>query len=202
MTNNNFSKTSTPKIKRQSSVRRWLGFGMTIFSLVVGILCIFPGFLGIGYFFYGVFGVGVWPLLILTALSGLAFMRNLNFTASSKYIFYIVMSYISVLCLFHLIFSTNVLSAYYLDFSHMKAYLASSFGLTHGVTAGGVLLSIFIFAIRAILGVVGSYVVYVISASIFIGLAIDYVIYNKAIDRRKKIYNQKHQHQKSRGRAV
>ncbi|MBQ9790893.1 MAG: DUF87 domain-containing protein [Clostridia bacterium] len=191
MTTNQSSNTFNSKIKSQSNAKRWLGFGMMIFALVVAVLCIFPAFLNIGYFFYRIFGVNVWVLLILTALLGFAFMKNLNFTASGKYVFYLVMSYLSVLSLLHLIFSTNALSAYYLDFSHMAAYLESSYLFTHGMTVGGAFLSIFIFIVRALLGVVGSYALYVIMAAIFIGLGIDYIIYSRTIDRRKKLYSEK-----------
>ncbi len=191
MVENSIISNNNKKMKNQRSFKRWFGFGMMIFAIIACILCVFPSFLNIGYFFYRLFGANVWILLILCLLCGFGMFRGLNFVASKKYVLYITLSYLSVLCLIHLIFSTNVLGSYYLDFSHMKAYLDSAYYLHHGVTVGGVVLSIFIYVIRAMLGVVGSYVVYVIMSAIFIGLSIDYIIYNRTIDRRKKLYSEK-----------
>ena len=188
---NNLVINNSDNKSYQSATKKWLGFSMMIFALVSAILCIFPGFLGLGNFFYGVFGFSVWILLFLCFIFGLAGYKNLSFIAGKKYALYVSLSYIFVLCLIHLIFSTNVLSNYYLDFTHMKNYLASAFNLSHGVTAGGVLLSIFVYLIRCLVGVVGSYVIYVIASAIFIGLTVDFIIYSRAIERRKNLYSLK-----------
>ena len=185
-----FNKT-TEKAKYNSTLKKWLGITLMGLSLLCIVLCIFPRFLNLGLFLYRIFGYSGFVIYIATFLLGFASYKNLSFTAGVKYAVYIFMSYLSVLCLLHLIFSTEVLSSYYITFSHMGGYIADSYNLSHGITVGGASLSILVFVIRAISGIAGSYIVYIITAAIFIGLSIDYVIYNRAIERRKRLYSQK-----------
>ena len=164
---------------------------MMIISSILLILAIFPNFLNIGKFFYRIFGFNVIIVYLFMFLVGLATFRRLSFTATKKYMLYIFMSYFSILCLLHLIFSTEVLKNLYVEFSHMGSYISNTYKLTHGYSVGGALLSILVFLIRGICGVAGSYVVYVVLSAIFIGLAVDYVIYNRSIEKRKDAFSQK-----------
>jgi len=182
---------SQNKYKYESNHKQWLGFAMLIISLLSAVFCIFPRFLNLGYFLYRIFGYNIWVILSVVALCSIALMKRLPFTAGKKYIVFILLSYLSVLSLMHLIFATNELANIYLDFSDMKGYLSSAYNLTHGITIGGASLSIFVFIVRGVMGVVGSYVVYVITSAIFIGLTIDFCLYNRAIERRKNLYSLK-----------
>lgn len=184
-------KNNKQKSEYNSNARKWVGITMMVISTILLVLSIFPKFLNIGNFFYRIFGFTAIILYIFNFLMGFALYKKLSFTASRKYAVYIFMSYLSLVCLLHLIFQSDNLSNNYVDFAHMGNYLKDVYSLNSGYTVGGASLSCLVFFIRAIVGVPASYVIYIVMSAIFIGLTIDYIIYNKSIEKRKNIYTKK-----------
>ena len=184
-------KNSKQKSEYSSKSKKWVGTILMVVSAILLVLSIFPSFLNIGNFFYRIFGFSSIIIYLFSFLLGLALYKNLSFTATKKYVFYIFMSYLSVICLLHLIFTSNSLSNLYFDFSHMSEYLKDVYSLSHGYSVGGASLSVLVFIIRSLVGVPFSYVIYIIMSAIFIGLSIDYVIYYKSIEKRKNKYSKK-----------
>jgi len=191
MAENLIFENSKQKNEYTNPIRKWVGLSMMILSLLLLVFAIFPNFLQIGKFFYRIFGYSAIVIYLFSFLLGMAMYKRLTFTATKKYTFYIFMSYLSIVSLLHLIFHTEILNNLYVDISHMGNYLSNVYSITHGISVGGVLLSILVYLIRSLCSVAGSYVVYVVSSAIFIGLAVDYVIYNKSIERRKRLYSNK-----------
>ena len=169
---------------KKISGKKITGIVLMALSGLIFLLCCFPAFLGIGRFFQGLFGVLVYPIMLLMFLVGFALLLNLKYTFSGKYTLYLILSIISLLCLFHTIFTSKIMSTEAVKWSDFSKYLQACLQLKHGITVGGVLLGLLVFPVRALLGIVGVYVVYVILSSIFVGLVVDYIIYKNTRKKR------------------
>ena len=162
-----------------------------IISAICFICCIFPSFLHIGFFFYGLIGVTCFLFFPFLFIVGLALLKKMTFSAGKKYAAYIILSYICVVSLLHLIFQTQMLSTYYLEFNHFKGYISSTYLQTYGTSIGGILFGLLVFFFRCLIGIVGSYILFIILSAIFIGLLTDYIIYNRTIQKRRELYSEK-----------
>ena len=175
----------------RSNRKKWVGLSLMIFSAICFICCLFPSFLHIGFFFYGLLGVTCFWFFPFLFIVGLALLKKMTFSAGKKYAAYIIMSYICVILLLHLIFQTQMLSTYYLEFNHFKGYTSSTYLQTYGISVGGILFGIPVYFFRCLIGIVGSYILFIIMSAIFIGLLTDYIIYNRTIQKRKELYSEK-----------
>jgi len=178
------SKTYKKAKKNKWSAKKVFGVIFLVLGAFAFLFCCIPNFLNIGNFFQGLFGVLAYPLALLLALVGVALIMNLRYTLNRRYGFYLTISIICLLSLLHIIFTTNVLYDKLTDFKHMGAYLKSCYFQSNGITIGGVTLGVFVFTIRALIGLMGSYAFFGIFATVFVGLTIDYIIYSKKKDRR------------------
>lgn len=169
---------------KKLSAKKITGIVLIAISSLIFLLCCFPSFLGLGRFFQGLFGVLAYPLMILLFLIGFALLFNLKYTFSGKYTTYLILAIVSVLCLFHTIFTSSVLNTQAVKISDMEKYLSICIQMPNGITVGGALLGILVFPVRALLGTVGTYVVFVILSSIFVGLVVDYIIYKNTRKKR------------------
>lgn len=172
------------KKERKFGGKRITGIVIMAISCLIFLLCCFPKFLGIGRFFQGLFGWLAYPLMILLFLVGLALLFNLKYTFKGKYTAYLVFAIISILALLQTIITSKTLSAEAVKFADMSKYLHSCLTMKHGITMGGATLGLIIFPIRALLGLAGTYVFFVITSSIFVGLVIDYIIYKNTRKKR------------------
>ncbi len=181
---------------KKISGKKITGIVLMALSSLIFLLCCFPSFLGLGRFFQGLFGILAYPLMILLFLIGAALLLNLKYTFSTKYTLYLILAMTSLLCLFHTIFTTSILNTT-ATFSEMGKYLSLCISMPNGITVGGAILGILVFPIRAIIGVVGTYVVYVILSSIFVGLVVDYIIYKNTRKKRNLAANNPQKWQKT-----
>ena len=172
--------------REKRNIKKVTGLGLLIFGLLSFVLSIFPNFLNIGYFFQGLFGVLVYPLFLLLFLVGMALVLNMNYTFDKKYTIYLSIAFTCLLCLCHTIFSSKVLLNDYTAFNNFKDYLANCYNMANGITVGGAVMGILVFATRCLIGLGGTYVFFAIFATVFIGLIIDYAIYSKGKNKRKK----------------
>ncbi|MBR2908924.1 MAG: DUF87 domain-containing protein [Clostridia bacterium] len=162
------------------SAKKIVGICLLVFSILSFILCCVPSFLNIGAFFQGVFGVLAYPLFLLLTLVGIALIMDLSYTLNKKYAFYLTVSIICVLGLFHTIFTTKyALYDNMTKYADMKRYLSYCYQMTNGITVGGVVLGILVFAIRGLIGLIGTYAFFSVFGTIFIGLTIDFLIHHK-----------------------
>ena len=187
---------SVGKIKKsnrsQVGAKKLFGIILLVLSIFVFLFSCVPAFLGIGRFFQGVFGLLVYPLGLLFALIGIALIMDLSYTLNTKYVVYLTLASICLLSLLHIIFTTSVLYDSTTEFNHMGEYLSHCFKMKNGITVGGVLLGIFAYIVRVLLGLVGAYAFFGIFSTIFIGLTIDHLIYNKRkVVRREKLTQEK-----------
>ena len=167
------------------------GICMLVLGVLFFVLCIFPSFLGIGRFFQALFGVMAYPLFLLVTLVGLAFMMNMSYSFNKKFTSYLVVSLLSILCLLHTIFTSNVLLEKFTNFSQFGEYLAHCYHLSGGITVGGASLGILVYFFRALIGLGGTYVLFAVLATVFVGLVIDYLIYSKKQGKKVKIIEKK-----------
>lgn len=167
-----------------SKAKKITGICLIVLGGLIFLFSLFPSALVVGDFFLGVFGVMTYPLCLFMALLGVALIMNLSYTFSKKFTFLLVVAILSLLCLAHTIFTSKALNNTYVSFRDMGGYLKACYQMTGGVTVGGLLLAIPVFLVRALLKLGGAYVVFAIIATIFIGLIVDYIVYNK--NRKKK----------------
>ncbi len=170
------------------SIKKTIGICLIVLGVLVFLFSLFPSALVIGNFFLGVLGVLTYPLCLFLVLLGTALIMNLSYTFSKKFTFYLAVAILSLLCLAHTIFTSKMLNSTYVSFKDMGGYLKACYNMENGITVGGVLLGIVVFFVRALLKLGGAYVVFAILATVFIGLIVDYLIYNKA-RKRKEIKN-------------
>ncbi len=149
-----------------------------IFLLVFSLVFIFSCtcfVLPFGNILVGTFGYMVFPLSVFLGLISLALFLGFSYSRRIKSTTYIVIAVLSVLLAVHSIATYKPLNAI-VDAETLKAYLASSyesFSLlgSFGSILGGI--------ISLALGGMGTIVVYVILATIFIGLFVDFQFYGK-----------------------
>lgn len=167
------------------------GIVMLVLSAVFFVLCIFPSFLGIGRALQGIFGAMCYPLFVLLFLVGIALSLNMSYTFNKKFTAYLLMSVLGILCLLHTIFSSKIMMDETKTFAEFGKYLASCMNMENGITVGGAFLGIIVYFIRCIIGLGATYVVFAVLATIFVGLVIDYIIYNKKQGRQTKLLEKK-----------
>lgn len=167
------------------------GICMLVVSAIFFVLCIFPSFLGIGRLFQGLFGAMCYPLFVLLFLIGVALSLNMSYSFNKKFTAYLVLSAFGIICLLHTIFSSPFMMETAKDFSGFGEYLSYCLKMNSGITVGGAFLGIFVYFLRALIGLGATYVVFAILATVFVGLVIDYIIYNKKQGRDTKLLEKK-----------
>lgn len=167
------------------------GICMLVVSVIFFVLCIFPSFLGIGRFFQGLFGAMCYPLFVLFFLIGIALSLNMSYSFNKKFTAYLVLSAFGIICLLHTIFSSPFMMESAKTFSDFGSYLSYCLKMSGGITVGGAFLGIFVYFFRALIGLGATYVVFAILATVFVGLVIDYIIYNKKQGRDTKLLEKK-----------
>lgn len=147
---------------------------LIVFSLAFIFACL-KNVLPIGAWIVGTFGILTYPLMIILVLLSLAKALGLTYTRNSKATALILLFLISLIYAIHSIATFKELNLVigfktfgkYLGYSYKHLTLAGSFG------------SIFCGLISIMLGAMGTIVVCVILATLFLGLFIDYEFYGK-----------------------
>jgi len=184
---------SIRKVNRKTTeAKKTIGSILLVTSVLLFFFSCIPNFLNIGRFFKAIFGILVYPLSVFMGLVGVALLMRLKYTVRKKYSTYLFISLFCLICLMHAIFTTDLLYDNLTKFSQMKDYLKACYNMSSGITVGGALIGFFVFFVRAMLGLVGCYAFFGVFATVFVGLTIDYVIYNKKRDeRREKLTQEK-----------
>lgn len=176
---------------KKLSGKQITGIVMLVLFAALFVLCIFPSFLGIGKFLQGIFGAMCYPIFVLLFLVGIALSLNMSYTFNKKFTTYLFMSVFGIICLLHTIFSSGIMMNETRTFAEFGKYLSSCMSMQNGITVGGAFLGIFVYLFRCIIGLGATYVVFAVLATIFVGLVIDYIIYNKKQGRQTKLLEKK-----------
>ncbi len=147
---------------------------LIVFSLVFIFACL-KNVLPIGKLIVGTFGVLAYPMSLIFAFISLATFLGFSYSKNPKPIVLFAIALFSVLLAVHSISTYKSLDTV-ITFSNMKGYLNVSYKTTTLVGSFG---SILCGLISMLLGAMGTIVVYVILATIFSGLLLDYEIYGK-----------------------
>ncbi len=147
---------------------------LIIFSLMFIFSCM-KAVLPIGNIIVGTFGVVTFPLLLLLILFCVAKILGLSYTRNKKTTIYAWIILISLLFTIHSIATFKQLNLI-VSFSSLKTYLAMSYDK---ITLIGSFGSIFCGLLSMMLGSMGVIIVFVILATLFIGLLVDYNFYGK-----------------------
>lgn len=188
------------------TTKKAVGITMLVLSVLVFLLSCIPSFLNIGKFFQGVFGILIYPLCLLTALIGVALIMGLRYTFDKKYTAYLLVAAVCILMLLHTIFTSGILYDKYTAFKNFGEYLKACYYMESGITVGGVLFGLLVFLIRGIIGLGGTYALFAILATLFVGLTIDYAVFNKGKRRKpadfaKRDIEQKEKFEKALGES-
>ncbi len=147
---------------------------LVIFSLMFIFSCM-KSVLPIGAIIVGTFGVMTFPLLVFLALLCIAKILGLNYTRNKKTTIYGLIILFSLLFAIHSIATFRELNLV-VSFESLKIYLSLSYNkVTLVGSAGSVICGL----ISMLLGSMGVIVVFVIMATLFIGLFVDYNFYGK-----------------------
>ena len=148
---------------------------LTIFSLAFIFSCMHK-ILPVGRVILGTFGIMSYPMFLLLILISLASVLGLSYTRSQKATTYFCIALLSVLLFIQAIATFKPLNTV-INFSTLKSYLSLSY--TSKITFLGSCGSLVCGLISILLGAMGSIVIFVITATLFIGLFIDYQFYGK-----------------------
>ena len=161
------------------------GLFITVFVLAFIFACL-SKVLPLGRYIVGTFGILTYPMLIALTLISLAKFMGFSYTKSMKSTAYFWIFVLSILMFIHAVSTFKALDAVVNGKTFAK-YLAMSY--TSKVTLLGSCGSIVCGLISMLLGAMGVVVLSVISATLFMGLFIDYQFYGKYEPHVKKIKN-------------
>lgn len=147
---------------------------LIVFSLAFIFACL-KNVLPIGNFIVGTFGILTYPLMIIFAILSLAKALGLSYTRDSKATALFLLFLTSVIYSIHSIATFKALNLV-IGFKTLGRYLSYSYA---SVTLAGSFGSIFCGLISMLLGGMGTIIVCVILATLFIGLFVDYELYGK-----------------------
>lgn len=161
------------------------GLFITIFVLAFIFACL-SKVLPLGRYIVGTFGILTYPMLIALTLISVAKFMGFSYTKSMKATAYFWIFVLSILMFIHAVSTFKALDAVVNGKTFAK-YLEMSY--TSKVTLLGSCGSIVCGLISMLLGAMGVVVLSVISATLFMGLFIDYQFYGKYEPHVKKIKN-------------
>ncbi len=134
---------------------------------VLALFCLITHFVPfVKSFLLGAFGLFCYPFFITLLAIGFALIGHKKYVMPRKYIMFLGISIILVLCIFQLILVNN-------DGLTFWEYIGKCY--TQKTTAGGVVISLLTAPVLYILNKLGAYVVFVALAVIFIALTCDYI---------------------------
>lgn len=160
-----------------------VGWSLIGLSLLLFVLSVIPNFATTN-FFLGVFGVAWYFYLILFCMFGMANVMKLQFSYTKRFTIFLSLAIFAFIAILHVIFSNNSLYNN-TNFDSYGSYLSTCYHMSEGVTVGGAAIGIFVFFIRAILGMVGVYAVLVMLLAIFVGIVLDAIIYKYSRQKQK-----------------
>ena len=156
--------------------RKVLSMICLVVLLLAFIFACMQKFLPLGRIIVGTFGIITYPLLLVLSLISLASFLGFSYTRRKKPTAYFLIALFSVLFTIQSISTFKQLNLV-LNFKTLGKYLAYSY--TTKVTLVGSVGSILCGLFSIMLGAMGTIVIYVILATLFIGLFVDYQYYGK-----------------------
>lgn len=160
----------TPR-KKDNTIKKRIAIVLIILSSI-GYFALFSGILKfLRYFIVGFFGLFAYPLFFAGYALSYMLFKDKQFVMPKRFIVYISLAVFSLLCIFHLAFSSGVTTISY------GAYLSELYNSQMSV--GGLLIGLITYPLIISVQPFGAYVVFVILL-IFCGYKIlDYFLINK-----------------------
>lgn len=175
LSDNNIKKNSEKKTKI---------WGITlIFLCTFFLLVLLTNFMpDIRSFMFGIFGLSIYPLTIITLCIGIALINNKKYVMPKKYIVYLSVTTYVFLSLIDIIILGNPNVGVF-------EQIANSFNFKY--TAGGVLTSILLSPFLKTIGISGTVIIYCVVLVVFIALIADFLNSVKVYGYKKLIENNK-----------
>ena len=139
-------------------------------SLLMIIILVTPFFSVIRNFIFGVMGLISYPFFIILFTIAFAMFQNRKYVLSKKYIAYLVSATVLLISLIQIILSKNYSTNFF-------SFLSDTYNAR--LTAGGIIFGVIVFPFKALIGYVGSIIVFSILFVFFTALIIDYLIAHK-----------------------
>ena len=139
--------------KNLSVFKKQLGIVMIIVASALLVLTTFEFLPGVKWLFLGVFGIMIYPILLLSIFAGIALTMNQKFVYSPRYIVYLGLCFFFFVCVLHTIFAgTGGVHVSYGDY--LKGCYAAHF------TPGGVIVGVFVYPLSALFHDIAGVVIY------------------------------------------
>lgn len=155
--------TKSPKDKNKT-------IGIVLVSLsVVAFFCLLTSFIPfLNSFLMGVFGLFSYPLFITMFVIGMALINNKKYVMTTKYIVFLSLVIVSILCILHMLVLGDVQGGFF-------DYLGICY--TKKITVGGIFCGILVAPFLYILNKAGAYIVFSLILIVFGALLADYIYY-------------------------
>ncbi len=136
-------------------------FSILLLELVFNLIPFFNQFL------YGVIGLTIYPICLFFIALGIMKLRRVKIKLVNTEIVYLIASFVCLLALVHLFTSSAAINNSY------QVYLADTYHLTNGYTAGGVIFSFLVYPMYSMTHLAGASVFFAIIMLVLITLFVD-----------------------------
>jgi len=160
----------TPR-KKDNSLKKKIAIVLIVISSI-GYFALFSGILKfLRYFIVGFFGLFAYPLFFAGYALSYMLFKDKKFIMPKKFILYISLAVFSLLCIFHLAFSSGVTTVSY------GAYLSELY--SSQISVGGLLIGLFTYPLIISIQPFGAYVLFAILLIFSAYKILDYFLINK-----------------------
>jgi len=156
------------KNKYNTAARKTVGIGFIAVSLLLLLFTTTDWLYFLKSFFLGTFGIMLYPILLLFILIGAGLLTNRHFVHAKKYPVYLALSFLCIIAMIHVAVTAGF------DNTSYASYLTDCYNYG-GLTAGGLIIGIFTYAITGLLSAAAAYVFFSIVLIVLIALIIDYL---------------------------
>lgn len=177
----------------KKDIKGKVGIAIMAISALIFLILILPFLKPVAMVFYGLFGLTIYPIIILMQLVGLALKLGKSFALSTKNVVYLVVTSVLLVLMLHTIFLSRAILSYgKITMARYFDFLCKVANGTLGLTVGGFIFTIVCYPFISLLGVVGATITFAIALVIFVGLTVDYYVnlksfYDKSRARRATI---------------
>ena len=140
------------------------------FSLLMIVILVTPFFSVIRNFIFGVMGLLSYPFFIVLFTIAFAMFQKRKYVLTKKYVAYLICATSLLILLIQVILSKNFSANFF-------SFLADTYNAR--LTAGGIIFGIIVYPFKALIGYVGSIIVFSILFVFFTALIVDYLVANK-----------------------
>lgn len=151
--------------KGMSSKLKW-GISLFVISFVLLVLVATNIIVPVHNFMLGVFGLSIYPVLLVLLGAGVLLMTKKEYYIAKTYLITIITLFFLIVCFFQLVLTNTDIS--------FSEYMSNCYSSKN--TAGGVIAGLLIYGLHAGLGLWGTIILEVIAVIVCVAIMIDYFL--------------------------